>query len=178
MISPTTQDLEKVLRAHVAAGSGLDVDTHVIPGNDPHPAPKGLYATVLLIDATIQGVAYDVLSARSDNDLDVLTVRTMRGRYSVQWCRKGARDAARQFAVWTSSPLSLERARRNNVTLVRVSTVRQIDTIVSDKWEERAGVDLDVGYLESVTQEVASIASAQINVSYDGNPVVEVGTSA
>ena len=66
------------------------------------PASKALYATVLLVTDTGQGVDYNIPTARSDNDLDVETVRTVRAQYSVQWFRKGARDSARRFAAWTA----------------------------------------------------------------------------
>ena len=51
----------------------------------------------------------------------------MRDRYSVQWYRTGARDAARSFALWTSSPEGLAQAASADVTVLRVSDVRQLE---------------------------------------------------
>ena len=177
MIAPTTATLEAKIRAYVAAGSGLDPGKHVIPGNDKGPAPKELYATVLLVTSTGQGVPYRIVS-NANVDVNDETVRTVRAQYSVQWFRKGARDAAQQFATWTSSFAGIQDAAERRLTFLGVSAVRQIDLIVSDDWEERAGVDLDVGYLESVTQQTTAIESVGIGFAPDSGPAVELEIQA
>ena len=55
MIVPTTQDLERAVRAYVAAGSGLE-PRRVRPGNQRGTVPDGLFASVLLIHQAIQGI--------------------------------------------------------------------------------------------------------------------------
>ena len=177
MIAPATATLEANIRAYVAAGSDLDADTHVFPGNDKGPAPKELYATVLLVTSASQGVPYRIVT-NADVDLDDETVRTVRAQYSVQWFRDGARDAAQQFATWTSSFAGIQDAAERRLTFLGVSAVRQIGLIVSDGWEERAGLDLDVGYLESVTQQTTAIESVGIGFAPDAGPAVELEIEA
>ena len=113
MIVPTTYDLEDSVRALVAAGSGLDLN-QVIPGNDGGPAPDGLFASVLLIHQDTEGIPATPMRLRADElSLDAPTIATVTGRYSVQWFRRGAHDAARRFATWVWSPAGLAHARRS-----------------------------------------------------------------
>ena len=171
MIAPTTVELEREIRSLVASGSGLLPD-HVIPGNGDGPSPDGLYASVVLIHEDIDGIP----STSFEVDTDSRQLASVRGRYSVQWFRDGARDAARSLSVWTSSPEGLTQAARTGLTVMRVSDVRQLDDIVSDAWEERAGVDIDIGYVQQVTQTIGYVRTAPVEVQAGGQTqLVEVG---
>ena len=163
MISPDTRTLERAVRGYVAAGSGLE-SRRVLPGNRNAPASNDLYATVLLITASVRGIPYTLYEG--DGELvDASTIGTVGARYSVQWYRRGARDAARRFGVWTSSPKGVDFANARGLTFMRVSDVRQIDSIVSDAWEERAGLDLDLEYQESVQESIPTIGSVPITIN-------------
>ena len=166
MIEPTTYDLEDSVRSFVARGSGID-SGKMIPGNSSGPAPnRRLYATLLLIDHAVQGVPRSRLTHVPDTDeIDVLTTSTIRDRYSVQWYREGAMDAARRFSIWTSSPEGLESAATGGFTFLAVGDVRRIDDIITLEFEERASLDLDIGYRERVTTSVNKLEGADIIVS-------------
>ena len=157
MISPDTRTLERMVRAHVAVGSGLET-RRVIAGNIGRPSPDGLYATVLLINQAIQGIP-STRFALSDASglLDAPTQATVRDRYSVQWFRAGARDAARRFSVWVSSPMGLDYMAARGLGFLKVSGVRQLDNVISGAWEERAGLDLDIGYVETLQEEAGAV---------------------
>ena len=166
--APTTQDLERSIRAYVAAGSGL-ASSQVIPGYADGPAPNGLYASVLLINEAIQGIPGTIFNlSESGQGLKApvrATVRaTVRASYSVQWFREGSRDAARRFSVWASSPAGRELAAARGLTFLSVSDVRQLDDIVSDAWEERAGLDLEIGYIQKIHQALDYIEAAPVHV--------------
>ena len=163
MISPTTDVLEAEIRAIVAAGSGLDFDTHVLPGKDSFGAPNDLYATVLMITDPEIGTPSTTITD-DGTTLEEHTTRTVSARYSVQWVRKGARDAARRFAVWRASAEGLHAVNQRNLTVLPVSGIRQLDTLVDEEWEERVGMDVDIGYLESLTQAVDGAASTDIDI--------------
>ena len=163
VISPDTRTLERAVRGYVAAGSGLE-PKQVVRGNGNPPASNGLYATVLLITATGQGIPYTLYQNAGPGQLDAATVGTVRARYSVQWYRQGARDAARRFSLWANSPAGLEHITAPGLTLLRLSAVRQVDDIIADAWEERTGLDLDLGYLETVRQEMAAIETIAVEV--------------
>ena len=164
MIAPTTIDLEDAVRGFVAAGSGLDLN-QVIPGNAGGPAPTDLFASVVLIHNAIRGIPATASRLTGDGlSLDAGTLATVEDRYSVQWFREGARDAARRFSVWVYSPEGLQSARDTGLTLRRVSDVRQLDKIVSTAWEERAGLDLHIGYTQTIKQTLGYIETAPIHV--------------
>ncbi len=168
MIAPSTYDLEDKVRGLVAAGSAMDPN-FVIPGNDDGPTPDELFATALLIHQDIQGIPATPVTLASDGlALDAPTVATVRGRYSVQWFRAGAHDAARRFATWLSSPAGLSKAHEYGLTTRRVSDVRQLDDIVSGVWEERSGVDLDVEYLQTIDETVDYLRSVPVEVGAGG----------
>lgn len=167
MISPNTQTLERAVRGYVAAGSGLE-PKQVVPGNGNPPASNDLYATVLLITSAGRGVPYTLYQDAAPGHIDATTVGTVLARYSVQWYRKGARNAARRFSVWVSSPQGRGHSAAQGLAFLRVSAVRQLDDIVADAWEERAGLDLDIGYLESIRQELPAMETVSITVTPPG----------
>ena len=176
MVSPETQTQERAVRGFVAAGSGL-APKLVRPGNDNGPAPGDLYATVLLITADGQGVPYTLYQDVGQGQLDAATVGTVRARYSVQWYRQGARDAARRFSLWAYSPTGLDRAASQGLTVLRVSAVRQIDDIIADAWEERAGLDLDLGYTYTLIDTINTFGAVGVEITAGGlTHTIEVGT--
>ena len=153
----------------VAAGSGVDYNS-VLSGNKGTPVPDGLFASLVLIHQAIEGVPATVMSlASGGTDLDALTIATVRGRYSVQWFRTGAHDAATRLSVWVWSPEGVAQAQQADLTVLRVSDVRQLDDVVSGAWEERAGLDIDVGYTQRTDQTVDYLKAAPIEAGAGGS---------
>ena len=169
MIAPTTARLEDAVAELVAAGSGLDYNS-VLSGNKGTPVPDGLFASLVLIHQAIEGIPATVMSLAPDGaDLNAPTVATVRGRYSVQWFRTGAHDAATRLSVWAWSPEGVAQAQQADLTVLRVSDVRQLDDVVSGAWEERAGVDIDIGYRQVVEETVAYLRAAPIEIGAGGS---------
>ena len=153
----------------VAAGSSLDYNS-VLSGNKGTLVPDGLFASLVLIHQAIEGVPATVMSLASDEaDLNALTVATVRGRYSVQWFRTGAHDAAKRLSVWAWSLEGVAQAHKVGLTVLRVSDVRQLDNVVSGVWEERAGLDIDVGYTQRIDQTVGRLKAVPIEVGPGGS---------
>ena len=168
MIVPTTNDLEDAVAGLIAAGSGIDYN-RVVSGNKGEPAPSGPFASVLLVHQGIEGIPATPMSLSADGlSLDAPTLATIRGRYSVQWFREGAHDAARRFATWVWSPVGLAHAGQEGLTVRRVSDVRQLDDVVSGAWEERAGVDIDIGYKQAIEATVPYLWSVPVEVGAGG----------
>ena len=169
MIAPTTATLEDAVAELVAAGSGVDYNS-VLSGNKGTPVPDELFASLVLIHQAIEGVPATVMSLASDEaDLDALTIATVRGRYSVQWFRTGAHNAAARLSVWVWSPEGVAQAQKSDLTVLRVSDVRHLDDVVSGAWEERAGLDIDVGYTQKIDQTVGRLKAAPIEVGAGGS---------
>ena len=169
MIAPTTQEVERAMRALVAQGSELE-PRRVRPGNQGGIAPDGLFASLVLIHQDIEGIPATAMKLSTDGlSLDAPTIAAVRGRYSVQWFREGARDVARRFSVWVWSPEGVAQAQKADLTVLRVSDVRQLDDVVSGAWEERAGLDIDVGYTQKINQTVGRLKAAPIEVGTSGS---------
>ena len=174
MIAPTRHVLERAVRNYVGAGSGLNPDTLVIPGQSKGPAPKEAYATVVLIDETADGTEWTrhVRAGTAEAPtVDATVSESVTVSWSVQFFRRGARDLARTFRVWAQSPLGIAEAARRGLTFYRTSGVRELDTVVSEAWEERAGLDLYLGYVATLVQDVGLVDSFDVTVSPDeGEP--------
>ena len=169
MIAPTTASLEDAVTELVAAGSGLDYNS-VRSGNKGASVPDGLFASLVLIHQVIEGIPATVMSLASDEaDLNALTIATVRGRYSVQWFRTGAHDAATRLSVWVWSPEGVAQAQQADLTVLRVSDVRQLDDVVSGAWEERAGLDIEVGHTQQIDRTVGRLKAAPIEVGAGGS---------
>ena len=153
----------------VASGSGVDYNS-VLSGNKGTPVPDGLFASLAMIHQAIEGMPATVMSlASGDTDLNAPTVATVRGRYSVQWFRTGAHDAANRLSVWVWSLEGAAQAQKADLTVLRVSDVRQLDDVVSGAWEERAGLDIDVGYTQRIDETVGRLKAALIEVGAGGS---------
>ena len=169
MIAPATASLEDTVAELVAAGSGVDYN-HVVSGNKGTPVPDRLFASLVLIHQAIEGIPATLMSlASGEADLNALTAATVRGRYSVQWFRTGAHDAATRLSVWVWSPEGVAQAQKSDLTVLRVSDVRQLDDVVSGAWEERAGLDIEVGYTQKIDQTVGRLKAAPIEVGAGGS---------
>ena len=169
MIAPAAAILEDSVAGLVSAGSGVDYNS-VRSANKGTSVPDGLFASLALIHQAIEGIPATVMSLASGGaDLDAPTVATVRGRYSVQWFRAGAHDAANRLSVWVWSPEGAAQAQEAGLTVLRVSDVRQLDDVVSGAWEERAGLDIDVGYTQRIDQTVGRLKAALIEVGAGGS---------
>lgn len=170
-----TGDLARDIRAFVADGSGLDAGV-VIPGNDPAPAPTGPYSTVLLIAESRYGVS----PTRHVYDAMMLTIHgttyvNRESTWSVQFFRAGAVEYAQRFRDWTTTPLGVLAAERLHLTMRSANEVRRIDHIVSDTWEERASLDLTIGSVHIVEQDLGVIREVPIEINNTGEIEVSYG---
>ncbi len=168
---PETIPLERAVRAYVAEGSGL-LRQRVRPGNAPGLAPQDLYATVLLIQADHLGIDSIVLTpdALDETIVQAIVLGAIWATYSVQWFRTGARDAAMTFHQWASSPLGQLSAEQRGLTYQRCSAVRQLNEIVSEEWEERAGLDLTLSYAQRTDQQIGTIQTVPLTAAVSDGP--------
>ena len=168
MLSPTTKALERDVRAWVAAGSGLE-GKRVLRGKDRGIGPAEPYATVLLITQRPEGQAWVQYEPSEDVLLDATTVSSDSYEYSVQWFRTSARDRGRRFRLWAESPAGIIAAAERGLTLYRSSELRQLNEVLSEEWEERAGLELLMGHLSTVTSPVGIVEGIDIGVTSEAD---------
>ena len=165
-IAPTRDAIETSIRRFVATASGLPI-THVIPGNDGGSAPDGTYATVLLVTATSPGDAWADETAER-GAIRSRTYLTIEAIYSIQFFRDGAQDHAQRLRLFSYSSAGILDAERRRFSIIRAEDVRQLDSVVSEEWEERAVLDLVIGYVlreADAKREEGIIIEADVKVN-------------
>lgn len=166
-LDPGTTALDDLVQRIVAELTGMD-GTRVIPGNDDHARPPGLYATYLSIYDSGNSTWTDYIEpADPTADVDWESGMPVVSMYSIQWYRAGARAAARRFRHVARSRFGREAARAIGLTLGSIDEVRKIDTVVPGGFEERSSLDLLVLFRETVTGTVAYWNGARFVVSFE-----------
>ena len=169
----TPQTVQRTLRKFIATGSGIPPE-RVIPGNDGGRRPVEPYTSVLVIADTVDGPALErYREDPGDNESTVIdSVTNHAARVSVQFYRGqtenslGAHDLSRNFVTWIDTETGKQAADRAGFRIEGPIEVRRLDDIVSDHFEERAGVDLTVlyRYREPASQDVGTVEHVQIVV--------------
>ena len=171
------QALERAVRGYVAMGSGLPA-AQVIPGNSKGPAPKGPYATLLLIDRVRLG--YPIQRTRPIEEDDETTttdsLQYWRVFFSLQFFRDGAVDLAFAFQNWAESELALTEAERQEFRVVNAPPLKvlRLDSIFGDSFEKRAVLDLPIDYGEVTTQDTQLVDTIACYLNLDGS--IQEGT--
>ena len=165
--APRYIDLERSVRAYVAAGSGLDTED-VIPGNDRHPRVDEPYATLLTV--LDRRIAYPARLEDVDAEM-TSSASYRRANFSLQFYRKGAMDLARDFCVWCESEIGLTVAEDNGFVIMQQPPLswERIDDIVGDGYEERMiinGGTLMIDYIQETVQATGLIDSITGTLSY------------
>lgn len=154
--------VDRAVRGYVAAGSGLPSE-RVIPANGPGPAPSEPYASVLMTNSRREGRSW--YENEPGNTIIISTIASFAVVYQVQWFRAGAHETARRFQLWVESPGGLEEAGRRGLSYSQMSEITEIDDLISDEWEERAGLYLTIGHYRTMTQDAGIIAVMPFRVN-------------
>lgn len=152
------------VRRIVADGSGL-ASSAVIPGNDPHPAPQHMYATVLLIASWSDGGAFETPTFDEEGHAHALLV--VGSRFSVQWYRQGAVQAAQRFRLWSETQDGADAMIGRGLLYERCGEVRRIDYVISSNFEERAGLDLTVRHVQRLVIDRQPTESIEFTVNVE-----------
>ncbi len=159
--------LERNIRAHVARGSGLSLQS-VIPANDHGPQPQELHCSVLVVEDIQRGqggltelgpVNSGGYSQRQDVD--------RRAQVSVQWWRAGAVEAANRFANWLDSQESLDSENGLGLRLQPPFKIRNVSNVLAGEMEARAAMDLVIDYGFRATRSVEGVEIVGLGVCMD-----------
>lgn len=149
--------LDRIVRDFVAKATDIAGES-VIPANEPHPAPSGLYATVLRASAQhlgTPGTRYRI--HQNGEDVEGETAIYVRTMYSINFYREGATEQAEKLRHWCSSPLGIERQIATRARIAHHSEVRRLDTIIQEQPEERAQIDIDIDAPETIVQNLGRV---------------------
>lgn len=170
--SPTYDAMSILVRHFVAEASGL-LPKYVISTYDNDPGPNVLYATVLPINIRMEGldseIARDNESDDTKSDLHIAGNRI--GTFSVQFYRSGAGDAALNLMAYPATSVGQIYMAENSLTWRKHGDILDIAAIMGSKFEERKGVDIEIGWMATNTDIVNALASAEITVNLDSDGV-------
>lgn len=171
--TPTQQELDRKARAFVVQATGLS-QNKVIPGNDPHPEPRGSYATVLEITKLGSGIDSEVAreTGATTFRLDHKGRRSI--TYSVQFYRDGAADFIEGLLSYAATTPGQVWLAEQNLTWALAGPVTNLDTVINSKFEIRRAVDITFRY-QSVRQvDINAIGSVEIDMTLsDSNDLTE-----
>lgn len=172
---------DDALRDYVSAGSGIPI-TSVIPENEADDtAPKlpgSLYATVMLVVDSRPGWPITRLADEGlEEGVNEVVRQMVDAQYQVQFYRKGAIQAAKTFKGWAESSYGVMASRRCGFVLKAPLVFRRLDGWLpnpgggvqgtSMPLEERAAVDMTVGYCQDHTYRVGYVNSAGVILRKD-----------
>lgn len=158
------ETLERSVRSFVAEASGLD-SKRVIPGNSSSPRPNVPYATVLRMNTEGRGID-SVTYSDGETDVDATVKGVRHATFSVQFYRDGAYDNAETLLQYPATPAGNISLFSKGLRWVRASEVRQVDTLISDRMNDRAAVDITVRYVHTITQTVNRIDTIDLTVNH------------
>ena len=168
---PLHATITAAVRALVSEATGI-AGSAVIPADDNHPAPNGLYSTVLGSTIRMEGLDSETVSDNSGDDTqsDIGIKGNRIGFFSVQFYRTGANDAVMDLIQYPSSSVGQIYMAGQGLTLRRMGEARDIKAIMGSKYEERQQIDIEIGWINTKADTVNSLASANIdiNMSADG----------
>lgn len=175
-IAPTTQVFERLVRQWVALGSGM-ASKLVGPDEAKGGRPEGiLYATVSMSGMARDGFSWTRRAALTDANAGTELsdeVESATAFFSAQWYRDGAMDAARLFRLWASSPLGRMEAEKRGITLISLGEIRDLASLISEEWEERAQIDVQIGLISTARITTDVVGSLSVELDFDADPVIE-----
>lgn len=162
--------VDRVVRGYVAAGSGLPAE-RVIPANAAGPAPVEAYSAVLLISSEREGRGW--VTYATGATITARTVASIAARYQVQFYRDGAHELATRFRQWTESPGGIMYAQQHGIVYAACTEAVEVDSVISDEWEERASIELTIGHYRTLVQDVGIINSVPFKVNEAPEEIVQ-----
>lgn len=172
MITPLQLDLERSVRAYVAAATGL-LPELVIPANDNHPAPNVFYATVLFMNRQPQGLG-SLYSSGGDGIVNYKVRWSRIVNFSVNFYRSPAvYDAAEALMGFADTPLGQNVLSSLGLVFNDAKSGTNVVKLMSDQFEPRAQVDLAFSVAQTEEQIIPSIVSADILIlENSGNAII------
>lgn len=136
-------------------------------------APNGLYGTVRLIDAVMEGLPSETFTdidvagePKSSHDLMTKYQATI----SINAYRTGARNTLNNLQIAAYSNTSSQILQLAEIGLVRFSLFRDLTEVINGNFEERSQMDLDINVVGAYNEELFIIETVPLeNVTYNQN---------
>ena len=180
MVEPTRKELLANLVLYISLLTGLD-ESVIMRSKQNSPAPLGNYCSLVYVTDTADGLADTTFEEIEgfDNILNATLASRRLYTFSVQFYRDGALDLAKRFMLGIESPESQIFQQTGLFIVSAIRSITEAAIVISQNYEERAILSLDILVQEKLTQEVNKIRQIDIDVSFDGqdrvsNETIEV----
>ena len=148
--------MERELRRLVTIGSGgVDVWPCVPMYSDR--VPHTSYATLVLIHATQWGRPIRRVEKGDGGERFFRMIAAQDSTYSVQWYGAGAIDTAERFRMWLESVDGHQELHRTLISYRGSGSVTNLSALISDQWESRSELEINVGYTLRQSDEQRSM---------------------
>lgn len=176
-ITPTRQDLERLVRGYVAIGSELD-STHVVPVAQMSPRHEDPYCVVGLVRNNRIGYPEERVRFDGSGNIEfVETISVRQARYDVNFYRETTH--AELFADWMQSAEGVIQAGKRNFRIKQYGDIIRMDDLIEDRWEYRSVVMLEVVYNSIFRDTSRELEVDRIIISHDqGTEEVPLDDSA
>lgn len=174
VISPTRDELLADLVTYIAQATGLDTSA-IIRGKQNAPSPLNQYCSVLYLTDLQMGTPS---KTRTVNDIDdTLIDLVLRGKrqydFSVQFYRGGATDLAKELMMYYQTPAGVLYEQTSLFSVNRIVSVNENATVMSNNYEERAILTLELIVNETQTIVTSVVEEVDLLLTYDGDSLVE-----
>jgi len=168
MVKPTRNELLKELVDYTVLATGLPREK-VIKAKQNAPSPLGNYCTIQYVTEITSGTAnIDISEDVSDATKLLYDVRGKRYyTYSVQFYRIGAADLARDFLMFHNFPAGKEFIQTSLFTFRRINSIDGASIQMSQNYEERAVLNLEIIVAETAQVKVTKVAKVPIDATLD-----------
>ena len=165
------RDLERKVRAHIAAGSKLPTE-NILPGNDPGPRPHNAFATCLLMTDRNIGYAGDKVVETEDNT-EELVKHVRASIFSIQWYRRGATERALEFVGWADTDIAKQKENIAGFRIQYPLQPRRMDELIDDQYGGRASLDLHLHYSRTTVVDTGRIDIVPITIRTEAETITE-----
>ena len=164
-ISPTRQELITSLVTYINLATGISVDD-IIRGKQNAPSPLGNYATLLYVTDSTYGIDEIVTSENlvDNTQLDYEIRGTRRYSFNVQFFRNRATDFAKEFMQFHRTPAGITFLQQAPYTFRVINQITESAEVVSQNYEERAILVLELWVRERQTVLVNTVCGIDIDL--------------
>ena len=178
MISPTRNELLLSLVDYIVDATGL-AQAQIIRGKQNSPAPLDTYCSVLYVTDTPNCLISKEITEFDSQTLQYLLYGERYYSFSVQFYRANATDLAKQLMMYHETPEGQAYQLTGLFTVRDVQQVEEGAVVMSDNYEERAILMLELIVNETQTILVNKVAelTTELNYEYGGEIISQTITT-
>lgn len=173
VISPTRKELIMSLVEFISDATGLAF-SQILRGKQNAPVPLGAYCTLLYVTDIPWGTPQVIIeeNGQDSNLLDYKFKGKRKYNFSVQFYRDDATEYAKLLAMYFYTPWGQVYQQTASFSLNQVNVINETGTVISQNYEDRAMLSIDLIVFERQTITVNRVDIVPIHLVMDGNSLI------